>query len=113
LRLLALAAFIALGACAQQQAPRVWYRPDGTPVSYGQMHTALLACGSEMVGTVQRHQLPPAASVESTSMHDYEDLQQSPAFNRLSQPEMNACLLSYGFRAEPLTGSGSSLPPPR
>jgi hypothetical protein len=110
MRLLALAALIALAACAPEQPPRVWYRPDGTPVSYAQMHTALLACGAQLApAPAAVPPLPPPA--QEGWAHVYDQLGDSPGFGRISDAEIAACFHSYGYRSEAIEATGSSLPP--
>lgn len=118
MRLLAIAAILALGACAGEESSPVWYRSDGKPVGGAEMRSALLACDAQMTVPVPvtALQVPVAVARDGTWMHRddlhyYEQLEDSPAFARLSAPEIDACLRSYGYRDEQSTRSGSSAPP--
>ncbi len=110
MRLLAIAAFVALAACAGEQGPPVWYRSDGKPVGAAEMRSALLGCDAQRAVPVAPSPMPPVA--QEGWAHDYDQLRDSPAFNRMSAPEIDSCLRSYGYRADQTIGSGSSTPPP-
>ena len=116
MRQLGLIGLLALGACAAQpQIEALWQKSDGQPVPPAEMRSAMLACGQNMANQVYYTQTPPpTGSVDNWIQQNWQ-LENSPSYGQMSNPEVGSCLQSLGYvrvvQSAAEIGSGSSVPP--